>query len=626
MVDGPARAYTHATSSVPRRPLLLLACAAALCFVIVFSTSASVATGVRERVAHGAASVSAFAPLHIPQGRFALGGGSGQRAHDPPAGQRNSSRGDASWYSHWNWRHPFSASVTFDERSLLPPLPARPPVYTYYDATLAKPEAVKDGERRLLLVWRRAWWARGFRPVILGKAEAMKNPRYETLQALSLHENLRAELMRWLAWGHMGTGVLANWLVLPMAGRADHDLAFLRRGRYPALARYEGFGSGLFVGPAEAVDRAVAHVLAAPHVADYRDFLDAARERPDAFAVHATPAGLAFYEGPVIAAQYPAVAAALRDDRARGLADLARLVTAHLHATFVAAYPGGVKALAPHGSTAAILAAPAAALARALATCPTAAPIPNTCPPNRPQCAPCAAPPPAYPAAVANASDAFTVAPVPHPYTLSLLLASKPALSVPQVRRATARDPWLAAATQELYGDQISAYMRILRLKDAVAGPAPHAALWLSAERAWDWRELEWRFGFALPRAGDGAAGDAQAREGAEVAPASLALDARPAPDADPPALEPVLRALPKRPSRNALGQQWDLMAEARKVLASGGKTRGGVNMKDVVEAWHLADLEAWRFVRALEERDKVEREGWEKEESRVSGEAVQKE
>ena len=623
-MEGPARAYAHATSSPPRRPLILLCLGAVLFFVIFFSTAASVAS-VRERVAHGAASVSAFSPIHIPQGRFALGGGSGQRAHDPPGRQRNSSRGDASWYSHWNWRHPFSASVTFDERSLLPPLPARPPVYTYYDTTLAKEESVKEGERKLLLVWRRAWWAQGFKPVILGKAEAMQNPRYETMQALKLHDGLRAELMRWLAWGHMGSGVLANWLVLPMAARADHDLAFLRRGQYPALTRYEGLNSGLFFGPAESIDKAVAAVLASPHAADYKDFLDASRERPDTFALDPKPAGIAFYEGPVIGARYPAVAEALRDDRARGLADLARLVTAHLHGTFIASYPGGVKALAPRGSTAAILAAPAAALAAALATCPSA-PVPNACPPNRPQCAPCAAPPLAYPSAVANASDAFTIAPVPHPYTLSLLLAAKPALTVPQVRRATARDPWLAAATRELYGDAIGAYARILRLKDAIAGPAPHAALWLSAERAWDWRELEWRFGFALPRQGDGGAGDAESRAGTDVAPASLMVETRPPNDADPPGLAPVLRALKRKPSRNALGQQWDLVAEARKVLETGGKTRGVVNMKDVVEAWHLADLEAWRFVRALEEREKVEREGWEKEESRVSGEAVKKE
>ena len=75
-MDAPARAYAHASAAAPRRPLVLLALGTALCFVVFFSTSASVA-GVRERVAHGAASVSAFSPIHIPPGRFALGGGGG---------------------------------------------------------------------------------------------------------------------------------------------------------------------------------------------------------------------------------------------------------------------------------------------------------------------------------------------------------------------------------------------------------------------------------------------------------------------------------------------------------------------------------------------------------------------
>src|ERR1700712_1396219 len=61
-----------------------------------------------------------------------------QAAHPPPV-IKNSTSGEASWYSNWDWLSPFSSSVTLDEnRSLLPPLIDRPPIYTYYDHTLEK--------------------------------------------------------------------------------------------------------------------------------------------------------------------------------------------------------------------------------------------------------------------------------------------------------------------------------------------------------------------------------------------------------------------------------------------------------------------------------------------------------
>ena len=613
-MDSPSsgRASAYPSAGPPRRkPLILMAVGAFVFFAIFFSTTSSVAQ-VSQTVAHGAASVSNFSPFHIPSGRFRSGSdadGSSTRAHDPPGRERNSSSGDTHWYNHWNWRHPFSASVSHDEaQAVLPPLAARPPVYTYYDAGAAKEPAVRDAERELLLIWRRAWWAQGFRPVILGRAEAMRNPHYETLQALHLQPAMQQELLRWLAWGHMGPGVLANWLVLPMAARDDHDLAFLRRGLYPALTRYEAFGAGLFCGPAEAVDKLIGALLASSHAADYQTFLDAAAEHPDAFAVDAKPPGIAFYELPTLNVLYPDVAETVRADRPTGLADLARLVTSHLHGTFLTSHPGGLEVLNLHNTHAALIAAPATALAAALNTCPST-PVPASSPPNRQAPLPGTQGVPgriAYTDALANRTDALQLVTVPHPYTLSLLLRSRPALDVASVRRSSERDAWLTHATSKLHGDKIGAYERVVRLKDAIAGPQPRSALWRTAERPWEWRELEWHFGFVLPRPAD--------------APPTLRIEERPSPVADPPMLAPLLGAVSPRPVARALALQWDLKAEAEKVLQSGGRTRGGVNMKEVVEAWHLADAEAWRFVRALEEREKVEREVWEKEEAKVSG------
>ena len=108
---------------------------------------------------------------------------------------------------------PFSSSVTLDEnRSLLPPVEKRPPIYTYYDHTLKKDDEIKAAETQILITWRRAWWAHGFRPMILGPAEATKNPLYEEVQQKGLEAAIKDELLRWLAWESMGYG---NTLPLP---------------------------------------------------------------------------------------------------------------------------------------------------------------------------------------------------------------------------------------------------------------------------------------------------------------------------------------------------------------------------------------------------------------------------
>ncbi|KAF9768935.1 hypothetical protein IL306_013703, partial [Fusarium sp. DS 682] len=97
-------------------------------------------------------------------------------AHPPPTRAQDSYQG-TSWWADWKWSVPFSSSLTLDEdRALLPPLQDRPFIYCYYDATVKKSREEKDADSDLLLTWRRAWWAQGFRPTILGSSEATGNP------------------------------------------------------------------------------------------------------------------------------------------------------------------------------------------------------------------------------------------------------------------------------------------------------------------------------------------------------------------------------------------------------------------------------------------------------------------
>ena len=196
-----ARAYAHASSAYsqtqPRRrgPLLIFGLGAFIFFTVFFSTSSvqevrQVAHEATEHAKGHIPTVPNFPGLHNP---FA------PTVHNPPAPQKNSSSGDASWYDHYKWLNPFSSTTTFDERSVLPPLKERVPIYAYYDPEAEKNSDIKEQESKLIKIWRRAWWAQGFKPIILGPAEATRNPQFELLQSKKLNPDLEAELLHWLA-------------------------------------------------------------------------------------------------------------------------------------------------------------------------------------------------------------------------------------------------------------------------------------------------------------------------------------------------------------------------------------------------------------------------------------------
>lgn len=522
-------------------------------------------------------------------------------AHQPPV-QPNSTSGDAKWYSDWKWHNPFSFAITQDEtRSVLPPLRKRPPIYTFYDSDTSASEALQLAEISLLQIWRKAWWAKGFRPVVLGRAEAMMNPLYERVPKKSMEKAMRTEFLRWLAWAQMGTGILADWLVLPMGPYDDHLLSFLRRGTYPELTRYDGFGNGFFVGDAASISNAIEEALDSDPAKGSQNFFDITA--PKTFMVDKKPSALAFYETSVLEELYEASSTSLpRDDPSASLKMLAGLITSHLHQTFLETFASGLSVLTPFEPSASVLTKSAVQIAKSLVACPSS-PIPSSCPPNHPRCSPCSSSAPFptnTPESFINASTLFTIGTISHPYTLASLLARRKEITVRHIRRDTERDPWLTATTQLTLGKKLGGPSRIVHFKEIVASEWGAArGLWLTDE--WDpsRQDLEWHFGFELAAYKNHTTTTLPLLD--HMIPHTAAGGRRDAAE------------------EKAMLRQQALIDAARPIVQKGGRGRSS-GIRDAVEAWNLADTEAWRFVRAFRAREGMERRKWEDEERKFAG------
>jgi hypothetical protein len=524
-------------------------------------------------------------------------------AHKPPSHDNNTDT-EFSWLGDWKWLRPFSSSITFDEnKSILPPEVLRPPVYTFYDISIKKDEATKAAESKLLLVWRRAWWAQGFKPIILGRAEAMNNPLYETLQTLQLDAGIEMEMARWLAWEHMGGGVLANYLTVPMASREDTLLSFLRRGEYLKLTRYENLGNGLFSSDQASITLALKMAIENPDLKNAKSLIDALPA--ESFDVDPQHDGVAFYDSATITSKYKVVADKLNDKKAEGLAHLARLINSHLHITWMNLFSSGIAVLKPLPERSTAIIEPAKRLAFLLSQCPKS-PMVASCPPNRPKCRTCVSSRPmriSTPQYFRNTTTLYTIGTVPHPYTTTAMVAHNASFQVPFVRREMKRDQWLLAATQELMGSGMSGAPRVVRLKETVAGQyGSSRSVWMIAEREMP-TDLDWHFGFAIPENATDRGTSETPVPGPERRPKPQGIE-----DNVPSDMDLMLeRALLRR-------CKVDLRSRVRAVKI----------IRDATEAWNLADTEIWKFVRAYNTRARMDRRAWEEEEKKFAGGAGQ--
>jgi hypothetical protein len=552
----------------------------------------------------------------------------GPSAHKPPAQPNSTSTSTyraIEWLSDFKWRNPFSSAVALDEnRAVLPPLRERPPIYTYYDAPGKQDKAVSEAEQKLILAWRRAWWAQGFKPQVLSRAEAMKHPQYELVQRMQLDTKAEVEIMRWLAWGRMGGGILVNWLALPMAEYDNPMLSFLRRAEYPVLSRVQTLNNGVFFGQRAAVEAALKKVVSSDLLKNVTAntekitqlsrkeggtvvniLADTAPKDKD-IAVDKKADGIAYYNTEAISTKYGTVSDKLTNTtQAEGLNLLATLINSHLHLTFQERHPEGVAIvkLLPDHSTALMF--EATQIARNLTQCPTS-PMPKSCPPNRPKCKPCDANKSMklqeFPEFV-NTTKFFTIGTVPHPYTMTSLQYTRDTLDAGFLRNTAAKNQWIKELTQKSLGKEHTEDYRLVQFKELVAA-APAHTLWLTAERVTQ-ADLDWIFGFDLPQIASDTKEPSSPSDTSE-------LIIFPRPDAPKPIA-----------GKEAQDEKWVKKEEIRL-----GKARDALKSKDKrmktivkeVEQWNLADTEAWMFARAYSARRRMERKKWEEDEQKFSG------
>ncbi|KAL6854134.1 hypothetical protein J3F83DRAFT_497075 [Trichoderma novae-zelandiae] len=520
-----------------------------------------------------------------------------------PMRQKSDEYDGSSWLADEGWLSaPYSSSLTLDnERVVLPPLKTRRPIYCYHDTTIKKTGDERDAEDELLLTWRRAWWAQGFRPVVLSAVEARNNPSYEQFQKMTISSELKSDLMRWLAWDTVNGGILSEATVLPAVPRQDPMLLLLRQGEYANLTRWADLDDAFLVGQQNDVRLAIQVALQHENLREATS-VTAALES-DSIAVNNSSKPLAYYSHKVIETKYANVIR--KGSRADTLRNLNKLINYHLLLAWQNNFPEGIDVVKPHPEHATAMLAGALKLAKSLAACP-ASPMPSTCPPNLPNCFPCVASPVTVstPSRFRNSPQIFTIGVVPHPWSFALVDNLRESINVTWILESP-RDSWLSAVTMAYLGSGVSSNRRVMRFKELVAGEAAATdSLWLPAENEVP-SDMDWYFGFTLP--------DKSMDDGKSQSP--VPADRLPKPEDE----------LPDRlngpvASEEDVAHERALLDRAKSVVLLNNSSANGTKTRSSLEAWNMADTEAWRFTRAFTARRFLEREQWAKQVASNSG------
>ncbi|KAL7918658.1 hypothetical protein ACQKWADRAFT_303669 [Trichoderma austrokoningii] len=480
----------------------------------------------------------------------------------------------------------FSSSLTFDdELTLLPPLKARQPIYCYHDTNKKTKKEERNAENELLLTWRRAWWAQGFRPVVITAVDATNNFFYDQVSKMSLGSEMRGDIMRWLAWDTMGGGILSEFTVFPTVPQQDQLLPFLRTGMFPNLTKWTALDDAFIVGQQAHVHSALQSILQVEHIRETTSVTAALSDT--AVAVNDTSTPLAYYSPKIIETKYAKVIE--KNNRAGTLRNLNSLINYHLLGAWQNSFPQGIEVIKPHPEHTTAMLAGAVKLANSLASCPRS-PMLSSCPPNLPKCYPCVASPMAVTTLprlrFRNSPEVFTIGAVPHPWSLALVNNLRDSINVTWILESP-RDMWLSAVTQAYLGSGVTSSRRVVRFKELVAGEADSANfLWLPAEDRIIPSDLEWHFGFTIPEKG--------MDDGKSLSPV------------------PAIRLLKDEDEDDKIKEiahEQDILDRAKRVVMMSKSFINGTTMRTSLEAWNMADTEAWRFTRAYSARRSLERE-----------------
>ncbi|KFY46363.1 hypothetical protein V495_02533, partial [Pseudogymnoascus sp. VKM F-4514 (FW-929)] len=385
-----------------------------------------------------------------------------------------------------------------------------------------------------------------------------------------------------------------------MGAFEDPVISYLRGGEFASLTRFDKLSNGLYVGSKADVAAALKAALADPDISKAKEISDVVPK--GTFKVDESPKSIAYYAMDVVKAKYPKIAEELPVSTSKGMRLLNRLINAHLHNNWRTLFSDGIAVIKPIRTHMTAIVEPAVQLAEYLAQCPPS-PIMSSCPPNNKNCKPCVASTPMRihtPPHFRNNSKVYTIGVVPHPWTTTSSDAFTKAIDVPFIRRRSTRDHWLIQATKQILGTGVSTSPRLVKFKEAVASPygAAHS-VWFTAEKDYP-DDIDWHFGFVVPRSG--------ANDGKSQTPV-------PGPERRPadPARDPLDGVMP---SKKELAKERELLEYAKMF----GTTPEQQRLIRAVEAWNLGDAEAWRFARAFMARRTMERRRWEEEERRVTG------
>ncbi|KAK6345544.1 hypothetical protein TWF718_007456 [Orbilia javanica] len=509
-------------------------------------------------------------------------------AHKTPQ-PTNGTASTSSWYEHWTWLNPFGSSKDFSEsRTVLPPLRKRCGIYAYYDKDVKK-EGQGKVDDAVMLAWRRAWWAAGFEPIILNPSDARQHGLYKKVKgSLGGKDKLEYNMLRWLAWDRMGTGVLSDFRVFPMSTPGDRVIPFLRRCDYGlSITRFQGLGSALFAADSTFIKAVVNNITSTDLSTISEDITSPADLAPDFFSVDPTPTSIAYYSRKIVSEKYEKLEPYL----------LPKLINAHLHTHFLSQFPGGVQVLNPIESSIDILSLNTYTVAQKLLQCPES-PLPGTFAPQKTdQKFVCDKDNIHVTNEYVNDPERFTVGGIPHPMTLQGIMNEKLIPELDWIRRNSSRDVFVRAITKKIAENGTGSGHRAVKLKELIAaslssslqsstetGEGLAVSVWGSSERAWDLKELEWTLGFTFP----------------DILP--------PAPHFDQ--------------GEETVKKHRQIIEDSKRAIKA--TTSGLKKLRGAIEGWNLADFEVWKFVEAFEERRKSEREEWVKRE-KVFGKGLER-